>query len=271
MKNLLVLSTLFLLGLNSVSAKTLVVSDVDDTIKVTNVLNKISTVYNALFSTKAFVGMSTVYNGLNNPETKIVYVSGSPELVRGKINKLLTVNNFPQKENLILKPSKQDTFDYKFSVISKLINKENPDDVILLGDDTEKDPEIFDALSKTYPEKIKSMHIHLIRNRQLPNNDKMNGFFTSIEIAGRELLNGKITSDVMSNTAKLIVAEKSTSKIYINYRYCPKEGRNEVEELKQKVSNQSLIDSLESVQAKTKLVCTDHEYLEELRELDGWN
>ena len=257
MKTLSLASLVILLCTTQLYAKTLVVSDVDDTIKVTNVLNKADAVYNGLFSTRAFTGMSEVYNGLNNADTTIFYVSGSPEMIRSKVSKMLIVNKFPQKDNLILKSGRQDTFAYKFSNISKLINEQNPDEVILLGDDTEKDPEIFDAISKTFPSQIKSIHIRLIQNRKLPVNEKMNGFFSAAEVAGREFLNGKISEETVNQAAKVIATEKDERKLFIEDRYCPSEGRLEIEELKHKTTIQSIVTSLESVQEKTISVCME--------------
>ena len=95
--------TIMVLLSTQLVAKTLVISDVDDTIKMTAVLSgKTMMTFNGLVRKKAFAGMSELYQELNNQDSTIFYVSGSPKIIKSRVNEFLDENNFPQKNNLIL-------------------------------------------------------------------------------------------------------------------------------------------------------------------------
>lgn len=220
-----------ILSFHSIEAKTLIVSDVDDTIKVTNVLNKKTIVYTGLISKKAFSGMSELYQSLNNSDTEIYYVSGSPKIIKVRVNEFLEENGFPQKNNLILKKGHVETYDYKVKAIRKLIKDLNPDKIILIGDDTEVDPEVYDTITKENPAKVESIYIRAIRNRELPSNAVMKNFFSAVEIAGFELLKGTLAVPDLSKVTKGFVDQTNCSEIVIKKRYCPKEGRAAIDEL----------------------------------------
>lgn len=246
----------FLLSINSLSAKTLIVSDVDDTVKVTDVLNKRNMVYNALFSKAEFSGMSELYREMNLTDTTFFYVSGSPKLLEEKVGDFLEFNKFPQKANLILKQGvKTHTYDYKVEAITNLIKKMNPDKIILIGDDTEYDPEVYETISKIFPSRVESIYIRAIRDRELPKSGNIKNFFSAVEVAGLEVLKGNLqTSSLIKVSASFIRREKG-AKIVINGRYCPSIGRVQIEELKQSLNEQSSVDSLEQTQQKILDTC----------------
>lgn len=237
-------------------AKTLIVSDVDDTVKVTDVLNKPNAIYNALFSKAAFSGMSVLYKELNSQDSVFYYVSGSPTILEKKVGAFLEFNGFPQIENLILKKGiSTPTYDYKVAAISKIINTQNPDKVILIGDDTEFDPEVYETIAKNFPGKVESIYIRAIQDRDLPKLDIIKNFFSAAEIAGLEILKGNLGSLSLAKVAGAFIRPENGSKIFIEDRYCPSEGRAQIEELKQTVRKQIDIVTLELVQKKIVGTC----------------
>lgn len=257
MKNIF-LSLTFLLSIvsiNSSFAKTLIVSDVDDTIKVTNVLNARMKVINGLFSKKSFSGMSELYQQLNSRDSNIYYVSGSPNIIRTRINSFLKFNNFPKTENLILKQGQVATYDYKLAAIRGLVAKYNPDKIILVGDDTEVDPEVYHTLAEENPGKMEGIYIRAIRNRALPANALIKSFFAPVEVAGLELLKGNFSVEGLNLVASSFIKQDHSSKVVIKGRYCPTDGRDQIEELKHQVREQSSIDSLEDTQQKIIATC----------------
>jgi len=248
------LLSLYILLLSGVGyAKTLVVSDIDDTIKVTDVLNKANALKNGIFSKKAFSGMNELFNELNTSDTTITYVSGSPAIIKEVVENFLNVNHFPQKENLTLKKGKISTYDYKLAVIREQITRIQPDKIILIGDDTEFDPEVYNTLSKET--NIESIYIRAVQNRKLPDNSKIINFLSPVEIAGNELLKGNFSSASLTIIAKAFVKQAGNSQIAIKNRYCPAEGRKQLEELKQKVAEQIAINSIELTQEKIINAC----------------
>lgn len=257
MKASLVVLAAYLLTTSALQAKTLIVSDVDDTIKLTDVLNsKKQIVKNALFSKKAFSGMSQLYRELDKKEASIHYVSGSPGIIRKVIHNFLDCNEFPQNDQIILKTKKVETYHYKVDAIKKLIAKHNPDEIILIGDDTEVDPEVYDTISKLNPLKVSGIYIRAVQNRALPSNGLTRNFFSAVEIAGVEHVKGNLDEKSLSRVAESFINQDHKSELAIVKRYCPADGRAELEELKQQVSSQQSIDDLEKTQAKIIKSCT---------------
>lgn len=245
-----------LLSFNTLYAKTLIVTDVDDTVKVTDVLNKKNAVYNALFSKAAFAGMSELFRALGTTENSFYYVSGSPKLIESKVSSFLEFNKFPQNENLILKQGlSTPTFEYKVAAITQIIQQVNPDKVILIGDDTEFDPEVYEEISKRFPSKIESIYIRAIQDRELPKLGNIRNFFSAVEVAALELIKGNLNLASLTKVAASFIQKNDGSKIVINGRYCPPEGRSQIEELKQMLHEQIAITSLEETQEKIINTC----------------
>lgn len=249
-------SFLVLVSINSLSANTLIVTDVDDTVKVTDVLNKKNAVYNALFSKAAFSGMPELYREMNTANNTFYYLSGSPTIIEEKVSSFLEHNNFPQSNNLILKKGiKTPTYDYKVAAITNLISKLKPTKIILIGDDTEYDPEVYATIHKNNPGLVDAIYIRAIRNKELPKIDNIKNFFSAAEIAGHELLKGEMSLLSLGKVATAFVKNGDGAKIFIKGRYCPSEGRAEIDELKQKVSQRSAILALEITQQKIISTC----------------
>jgi len=83
----------------------------------------------------------------------------------------------------------------------------------------------------------------------------MRNFFSAVEIAGVENIRGTLNDESVGRIAKSFINQDNKSKLAINKRYCPGEGRSEIEELKQQVSSQSVIEQLEMTQAKIIRTC----------------
>lgn len=251
----IIITVACLISITTSLASTLIVSDVDDTIKITNVLSKPELIINGLFKKNAFSGMSELYQKLNSSDTVIYYVSGSPHFIKEKVYYFLEFNHFPEPQNLLLKKGSISTYDFKLASIRDLIKKYNPDKVILLGDDTELDPEVYDTLTKDAGARVEAIYIRAIRNRKLPNNILMKSFFSSVEVAVFELLKGNILPEGLKEIAVSFIDQTNYSKIVIKHRYCPAEGRVQIEELKQRVTDQLSIELLDLVQKKIIKTC----------------
>jgi phosphatidate phosphatase APP1 len=246
----------FLLLSTQLFARTLIVVDIDDTIKVTNVLSKPDIYINALLSKKAFAGMSELLQEMNISETSIVYVSGSPSFLTGRIDAFLSFNHFPQPQNVVLRDDLSiKTYDYKIDRITKLLSRNVFDKVILVGDDTEYDPEIYHEISKRF--KVDSIYIHAILDRALPNSDILKNYFSSVEVAGFEMLKSNLkNSNSLARVVSAFVNQNNSSLVVIPGRYCPRQGREELEELRQKTSAQSSIELFEKAQEKIISTCS---------------
>ncbi|MBC7713575.1 MAG: DUF2183 domain-containing protein [Rhizobacter sp.] len=244
---------LMMISVQSLQAKTLIVSDVDDTIKMTDVLGKkIDVVLHGIFKETAFAGMSELYQVLAKEDTTIYYVSGSPKIIKFRVSDFLEDNKFPQRKNMVLKnKTSDDTYSFKVSAIRELINKIHPDKMILIGDDTEHDSEVYTTISQENPGIVNGIYIRAVQNKTVVHQN----FFSAVEIAGSELLKGNLTDKDFTSVSNGFLNQTHRSGISIKKRYCPEEGRAYIAELEQNVVNQTVIDLLEKTQSKIITSC----------------
>lgn len=187
----------------TVFSKTLIVSDIDDTIKASHVLSLFDSAKNALDTDDPMHGMSLLYHVMKSEiaDSEIAYVTNaSPFLMENSHLKFLKRNQFPSGKLLLRKNIFDQTF--KFKTISNLINTLHPDTVILIGDNGEKDNESY----KKVVDSFKQSHIHFFQfiriDYDYENNGKhllenQKGFITSAEIA-LELFKNKILNNTNS-------------------------------------------------------------------------
>ncbi len=161
MKNM-ILSALVILSVAMLSVvakagnrKVLLVSDIDDTIKVSHVLSTAGKVTRSVNFTVPFTGMSQLYQLIINQNinsTHTAYISNAPKLIAGEPvmrishEAFLSYNHFP-KGDLLLRDSLLEK-NHKIKTIRQLVESMKPELVILIGDNGERDIEIYDQATK---------------------------------------------------------------------------------------------------------------------------
>lgn len=258
---ILSLCALLAISFNSVSAKTLVISDIDDTIKMTGVLNnKVSVGFFGIFGKQAFAGMSELYSEFDAKGLEIYYVTGSPQIIDCRIEEFLSERDFPQVSQRFLKDKiSTDTYKFKMESIRSLMAKENPTSVILIGDDTEHDPDVYNDISKEFPGRVAAIYIRAIQNAKLPENPLMKNFFSSVEIAANEMIRGELDYPGLENVTNGFVEQTKDSGIQLQNFYCPKSGRDEINDLisRSKFANTEIVKLLLRAQNKIMKACKD--------------
>lgn len=133
------------------------VSDIDDTIKVTNVRSKIDAVRNGLLSKRAFAGMASLYRSLakNARTAKSYYLSGSPREIQFRLDEFLRVGKFPEGALFLRDIANERSLpEYKLNRL-RLIASEVRDPKgaqwILIGDDTQADAEVYEQFKAELP------------------------------------------------------------------------------------------------------------------------
>jgi hypothetical protein len=162
---LVALATLCLCG--PVFAKTIVVSDIDDTLKQSHILNRRDMVANSVLTDNPFLGMNGAIAALkmHQADTQYVYLSNAIDtLMRRLHTRFLAENKFPQGP-LLLRRSPFDS-QFKITELRKILNAEKPDLLILLGDNGERDPEIYEQLRQEFPQVAMRTYIHLVYSAQ---------------------------------------------------------------------------------------------------------
>lgn len=156
-----------------------IISDLDDTILVSEVLSKRRLLRNSLTvpaeDRRAVAGMAELYRRLaqQNPapeSTPIFYVSGSPRQLTDSIRRFLQANAFPRGVLQLKEISTErgdsllDTPAYKRKHIDKILAAFPGVKFLLLGDDGEQDPEIFAQVTAQYPERVEGVWIRRVQD-----------------------------------------------------------------------------------------------------------
>lgn len=206
---------LFLLVSVTQAANYTVVSDYDDTIKKTNVASPLDTVLSALFSESVFTGVSEYYSNLKSAELYIV--TGTPPFLKENVKNTLRavkVTNF----KLAQKELHEDVVEFKTRVLESLV-KQGKGPFVLIGDDTQHDPQIYLDFQKKYPEKVLAIHIRRISNRGVPAG--INYFYSTYELAYLEFLARRIEASVVNASAAVVAKNTSGESQFPKYADCP--------------------------------------------------
>ena len=152
-----------------------IVSDVDDTIRDTNVLNRHEMLMNTFVRPlKAVPGMARLYqNAAAVQDVRIHYVSNAPYALYPLVQQFLRGAQFPQGSihlravsfkssawHAILHMKHANT--HKTEVIENLLRDFPERSFVLIGDTGEQDPEIYGAIARAYPERVRMILLHNI-------------------------------------------------------------------------------------------------------------
>jgi len=159
-----------------------IISDIDDTVIVSDVTSKVDLVYNTFWRNytqrEVVPNMATKFKTIlaentNEAPSKLFFISGSPNQLFTPIEKFLELHNFPE-HTLILKKIQGDNSDslltqitYKTKKIERLIKLYPKMTWVLFGDSGEKDEEIYTAIKEKYPTKIKEFYIRNVETKEL--------------------------------------------------------------------------------------------------------
>jgi len=184
-------ASVFMVGYEGIS----IISDIDDTIKVTGVGSIPQVLENTLVKPfKALPGMAAAYQKWIAKETKnsksflpnkphIHYVSSSPWPFAGSLYEWMMREKFPPGSmhlksfrlelfepwgvdvtvfNLIRNP-----FKYKTSTISQIFRHFPGRKFVLIGDSSEKDPQIYANIAKLFPSQVACIMIRNVTNHPI--------------------------------------------------------------------------------------------------------
>ena len=150
------------------------ISDLDDTIIVSEVLKKRRLLSNTFLKNplqrKTFPRMAELYQQFvrarKEPESApIFYLSASPRQLSRGINAFLQHNKFPQGVLITKRLDNNSLFDqrtYKIREIQEIFSRLPDIRFILVGDDGEKDPEIYQEIREKYPDRVEAIWIRQV-------------------------------------------------------------------------------------------------------------
>lgn len=214
------LTSLLFLSLFSlqIQAYTLV-TDLDDTLKITNVLDASDALRNALFSKKAFSGMPEVLNALEEESNGLYILSASPNLLNFRIKRFLNFNEVNYHSFFTRRVTQLgDKEKYKLDVLKSVSEVDN-DELILFGDNAEIDGEIYLKFKEQQPQSVARIYIHDITHN--PKLENIVYFYTAFDIALNEYLLGNLSFAQANSIGSKILLEKDLNLIIPDFAYCP--------------------------------------------------
>lgn len=196
-----------------------VVSDFDDTAKITNVDDGSEAVCNTLFKRTTFSGMSTLYREFFMAYAPISFVSGGVIHWKGFTKATLKANDIPY-DRVYVKPFlASSTYGFKMASIIKILG-DNPSPMVLIGDDTQLDPDIYDEVQKKYPDQVPAIYIHRVKGRPMPKNPVLRTYYTAYEVAQSEYMRGRLNSLQVQRVAQSIL-DSDRDGLFPEYSICP--------------------------------------------------
>jgi hypothetical protein len=147
-----------------------VISDIDDTIKVSDVLNRKALLKNTFCCPfHPVAGMAEVYRTWENSfDARFHYVSASPWQLYLPLSTFTRSNGFPAGTFHLMEFRVKDRsvlalFEsperYKTAVIEPLLRQFPKRQFVFVGDSGEKDPEIYGVLARKFPDQVRSIFI----------------------------------------------------------------------------------------------------------------
>lgn len=153
-----------------------IISDIDDTILHTNILNKLKMVLNTIrydaMNRIAFDGVSELYQKLSdNHRNPLIFISGSSYNLYEMLDTFCQINNIPKAPFLLrdlgIGPDQwitQKSHSFKMENAEVILNTYKKLPFILIGDSGEKDPEIYHQIYKDFPGRIKAIYIRHVHS-----------------------------------------------------------------------------------------------------------
>ncbi len=148
---------------------TSVISDIDDTIKVTGVTDRKTMLENTFLRPfEAVPMMAAAYQRWADKGMAFHYLSASPRPLQGALSRMLADEKFP-RGTLSLRPFRwidgsaldllSSSQDYKLGKIADIIESFDERRFVLVGDTGEHDPEIYAAVARRFSDRVSAVYL----------------------------------------------------------------------------------------------------------------
>ena len=213
-----------------------IISDIDDTVKHTDVDDKSDALGNALFNRTGFSGMSALYHALRLSDgdptvpthpSDLIFVSGSPAIFEGAIEEFLNLNGY-SFWNLFTRGLSNwaGTEAFKVRTIRELLRglDSRETEVYLVGDDTQKDPVVYRTLTQDFPELIHGVYIREVLPENSPFDGQL-GFHSAVDLGLELLLRERLTESdiqrILQDFYRPDTGELDTERAFPKFAQCP--------------------------------------------------
>lgn len=203
------------------SLSLVIVTDLDDTLKITNVLDRSEATRNALFSKKAFLKFPELLNNMNQYAHGLYVLSASPTFLSNRVNKFLNFHHISRNDvylrNLV---RERDSFKFKLEKLKELFEDRPHESFILIGDDTENDPRVYANMREIYPNQVEQIYIRSIKNLKQP--EFIKTFFSAYDVAMYEYSRGRMGLNETLMIGNSVLFAKDLKLVFPHFSYCPK-------------------------------------------------
>lgn len=175
-----------------------IVSDIDDTVKISDVVNRKRLLENTfLLDFAAVPGMAGLYSQWEKEEASFHFVSSSPWQLYAPLQEFLDESSFPRAElNLkVVRFRDRTLFDLfktgietKPILIEKILTTYQRRRFVFVGDSGEQDPEVYAGLLRKYPDQILKIFIRNV-TEESPDNERFAKLFANIDNDRWQLFN----------------------------------------------------------------------------------
>lgn len=186
------LTSIFFMLSASLQAR-VIVSDFDDTVKITEVKTA-NAIWNVIVEQSVFTGMPELLMELKKHEedSKLTLVSGSPKFIKLLVEDLLYLHKIDHDDLILLGSGA------KKPQALKIIAKSSNQKIILIGDDQENDPKFYTDLRREFSDQVEAVYIHRLNNSSnKPLHSGVIPYFTAYEVALHEAAQGRLSLDAL--------------------------------------------------------------------------
>ena len=224
MKKLFLVLVLVLSITSSFAKDIMIISDLDDTIKITETNRPVRMIINGFFTLKAFAGMPELYEHMQHLYAdRTVVLTSSPNLLRKRIHKLFDKYNM-EIDQLITRNlrTESDGPAYKYKNIVAQLEANPNKKVILLGDDSGEDHEIYHKVQQNFPDKVLAIYIRPVKGKQLP--EGITKYLSAFDIALAEYNAGRLGLTELRDISDIVATHEKDKEIIAKKSVCPKSG-----------------------------------------------
>ena len=147
------------------------ISDIDDTIVSTHVTRKVRMIVSLALSSartrKPFPGVAALYRALHAGVNPVFYVSKSPWNLYAPLIEYLDLQGFPRGPLLLRDFGFRMEKDHKRKAIEDILAAYPKLPFVLSGDSGEQDPEIYSAILRRHPKRVRAIYIRSVDPRRI--------------------------------------------------------------------------------------------------------
>lgn len=153
------------------------ISDIDDTIVSSNVTRKVRMLLTVALTSartrKPFPGVAAFYRALHAGVNPVFYVSKSPWNLYAPLLEYLEVQRFPPGPLLLRDFGWRPEKEHKRNAIEEILATYPRLPFVLSGDSGEQDPEIYAALVRRFPKRIRAIYIRSVDAKRITAIEKL--------------------------------------------------------------------------------------------------